>query len=422
MSNLLEKYSNIVGREVIEQLKRLAKPLRGMKVLHVNSTNKGGGVAEILQKLIPLKNELNIHAKWLVIEGDKDFFICTKNFHNALQGKKVQIPEKTIQNYERINAKNAEKFEKELNEADFVFIHDPQPAPLLSRFPNRLGKWIWRCHIDLSKPYSPIWKYLKKWVEKYDASIFSIPEFAQHLNHPQYIIKPSIDPLSEKNEELSENQINNILSKYPLSKSLPSIVQVSRFDNFKDPIGVIKAYKIAKRQHPLQLILAGGGAEDDPESEDVLKEVYEFSKNDSNIHILFLPPDAHTTINALQRRSDIIMQKSLKEGFGLTVTEGLWKEKPVIGGNVGGIRTQIINSQTGFLVSTPEGAALRINYLLSEDEKRLEMGKMGKKIVKSNFLITRHVKEYLTLMMNMRTGTDKRTEWDKYSWKEKKRL
>ena len=408
MNSLLENYAAIVGDAVIDQLKQLARPLAGMKVVHVNSTREGGGVAEILSWLVPLKKELGLAAEWEVISGDKDFYQCTKKFHNGLQGNPVLIPPAQLRAYERTNEENGERMRQALEEADFVFIHDPQPAPLLQMCPGRRGKWVWRCHIDLSHPHRAVWKYLRSFVASYDASIWSLADFAQPLPHPLYLIAPSIDPLSQKNIGLSADEVNRVYEQYGINPDLPLITQISRFDHFKDPLGVIQAYRMVKEFSPVQLVLAGGGAADDPEGEEVLREVQAAAGDDPDIHILLLPADGHREINALQRASTICVQKSTKEGFGLTVTEAMWKGKPVIGGDTGGIRLQVINHHTGFLVNTPEGAALRIRYLLKNRRKLAEMGRKANEFVFQNFLVTRHLREYLTLMIaTMQEGVER---------------
>jgi len=407
---ILDRYQGIVGEDVINSLRQLAKPLRGAKVVHVNSTREGGGVAEILHRMIPLKKELGLEPSWEVIVGDAEFYQCTKYMHNTLQGNRFEIPQPLLRRYEEINQENAERLREQLQEADFVIIHDPQPAPLLNLCPERRGKWIWRCHIDVSRPYRPVWKYIRSYVEPYDASIWSLAEFAQPIHHPLYLIRPSIDPLSEKNIELQDSELQEVTKQFGLDPDRPIIAQVSRFDRFKDPLGVIQAFLLAKTFTPLQLVLAGGGATDDPEGEEVLAEARAAAMDDPDIHILLLPSDAHRTINALQRISDIVVQKSTKEGFGLTVTEAMWKGKPVIGGDVGGIRLQVHNHHTGFLVNTPEGAALRIRYLLTHRDKLEEMGQKAHQFVLENFLITRHVREYLTLMLAILRGTEERIE------------
>lgn len=409
--SLLDDYSAVVGADVIDHLRQLARPLKGMRVVHVNSTRLGGGVAEILTKLVPLTRELEIDAHWEVITGGGDFFECTKTMHNALQGNRVDLTSNHILAYEQTNAENGERLRSTLSDAEFVIIHDPQPAGLLQHCPDRRGKWVWRCHIDASHPYRPVWRYLRNFVAPYDASIFSLASFAQALPHAQYIISPSIDPLSEKNIELPAAEIEAVRHHYDLDPARPLLLQVSRFDRFKDPVGVIEAYRLAKHFVPrVQLVLAGGSATDDPEGEQVLQEVTEAAAGDSDIRVLLLPPDAHRAINAFQRAADIVIQKSLREGFGLTVTEALWKSKPVIGGDTGGIRLQVINYHTGFLVSTPEGAALRIRYLLHGPDKMRKMGEDAREFVRENFLLTRQLREHLTLMVALLHGARDRIE------------
>ncbi len=410
MSDILERYADVAGAEVVQHLRQLAAPLKGSKVVHVNSTREGGGVAEILHKLVPLMQALEIDASWEVIKGENAFFQCTKGFHNAIQGHEVSLGPALIEAYEKANMENAETLRPILEKADFVFVHDPQPAMLLQLMPERQGKWIWRCHIDCSRPYRPVWKYLKGLVADYDASIFSLAQFAQQLPHPQYIIAPSIDPLSEKNMELPPEEIMATKERFGLDPDKPLLVQVSRFDRFKDPLGVIAAYREVKKVVPCQLVLAGGGASDDPEGEAVLEEVRMASEGDPDIHVLLLPSNAHRTINALQRAADIVLQKSIKEGFGLTVSEAMWKSKPVIGGDTGGIKLQVIDHFTGFKVKTPEGAALRIRYLLHHREKMSQMGARAKRLVRENFLLTRHLREYLALMIGVYHGLEDRVD------------
>ncbi|HOX24951.1 MAG TPA: glycosyltransferase [Candidatus Krumholzibacteria bacterium] len=411
MSGLLARYAAVAGEDVIEQLRGLARPLAGLRVVHVNSTRVGGGVAEILVKLVPFLAELGLRATWEVIEGDERFYACTKLFHNALQGFPLTPTAAQLAVYERTNRDNAESLRPALRDADVVVIHDPQPAYLRECVPERRGRWVWRCHIDLSHPHRPVWRYLLPRVAGFDASIFSLPDFVQRLPHPCYLIPPSIDPLSAKNIELEPAEIAAVRERFGLDPARYLVTQVSRFDRFKDPLGVVRAYRLAKLHVPgLQLVLAGGEAADDPEGAEVLREVQTAVGDDPDVRILLLPADAHRTINALQRASDLILQKSTREGFGLTVTEGLWKGKPVIGGNVGGIRLQVHDHQTGFLVDTPEGAALRIRYLLSHPRIRERMGERARAFVQEHYLLTRHLVEYLALFHCLLKGRAQRIE------------
>ncbi|MFU8819602.1 MAG: glycosyltransferase [Desulfurivibrio sp.] len=411
MSSLLEAYAEVAGQDAISQLEQLTRPLKGMKVVHVNSTKVGGGVAEILEKLVPLSNELGLETRWEVISGNREFYQCTKAMHNGLQGQTAPLSPAMMAAYQQTNEENAEKLRPLLEEAEVVFIHDPQPAALMQFCPQRRGRWVWRCHIDASRPYRPVWRYIRQQVAAYDASVFSLPDFAQAMPHPEYIIPPSIDPLSAKNIELPPEEIAEVRRQFELDPERPLLLQVSRFDRFKDPVGVIEAHRLACKFAPgLQLVLAGGTADDDPEGEAVLQEVRAAAGDNPDIKVLLLPPDAHRTINALQRAADIVIQKSTKEGFGLTVTEGMWKGKPVIGGDTGGIRLQVVNYHTGFLVSTPEGAALRIRYLLHRRDRMAEMGAKAHQFVRENFLLTRHLREYLTLIVGLLHGAEYRIE------------
>jgi len=410
MNQLLESYKEAVGADILHELSQLARVLKGMRIVHVNSTKTGGGVAEILMTMTHLMTALGIETHWEVINGNADFFECTKQFHNTIQGlKKTIIRPSLLKAYEETNAENAEHLRPILENADVVFIHDPQPAALISHFPNRKNKWVWRCHIDASTPNRAVWKYLRNYISQFDASVFSLADFVQPLPHPIYLIPPSIDPLTEKNKDLPKEEVDMIYNRFGIDPDRPMILQVSRFDYFKDPIGVIEAYKLAKKfKRGLQLVLAGGGAPDDPEGEIVLNEVKAAAASDPDIHVLFLPSDSHRTINALQRAADIVLQKSLREGFGLSVTEALWKKKPVIGGNCGGIRLQVFNHHTGFLVDTPEGAAERIRYLLQNPHLIHEMGEKGQRFVYENFLSTRHSRDYLTLIISLFHPTNNR--------------
>lgn len=390
----IDDYASIIGQPELDEIHFLAKHVRGKTVKMVNSTAVGGGVAEILNRLIPLLNELEVPTKWEVITGGNDFFEVTKGFHNALHGASYDLTNKIKEIFLAYNEQNRERME--FGE-DLVVIHDPQPVGLVRSKPKSHARWIWRCHIDLANPNMGVWEFLKPLVEAYDAAIFSSPSFTRRLSIPQYLFFPSIDPLSEKNKELDESFIDKVCDDFGIDRSRPILTQISRFDRLKDPVGVIEAYKLVKKYVDCQLVLAGGGASDDPEGSQVLQEVKEAADDDPDVIILDLPPWSALEINALQRASTIIIQKSLKEGFGLTVTEGLWKEKPVVAAAVGGIPTQIIHKLTGVLVHSIEGCAYQIRYLLTHPEFATQLGKNGREHAKENFLITVNLKRWLLL-------------------------
>ncbi|OGW55537.1 MAG: glycosyl transferase family 1 [Nitrospirae bacterium RBG_13_43_8] len=388
----LDDYIGIAPKIDLVLIQKLADRFAGKQFLHINSTKSGGGVAEILQRMITVLTELGINARWEVIEGDSKFFDITKKIHNALQGNPEQISEDMWQYHFEVTKRNTENLNLD---ADAVLIHDPQPAPLIEF--KKTGTWIWRCHIDVSNPIAGVWSSLKRYIEKYNATIFSVAKFARKLPLDKFIIPPAIAPLNDKNRELTGSEINKVLEKLNLPDDKPIVLQVSRFDRFKDPIGVIKAYKLVKRYNDCRLVLAGSPATDDPESDVVLNEVKKYAGNDTDIYILQLPPFSDIEINALQRAATVVIQKSLKEGFGLTVSEAMWKGKPVIGGAVGGIPLQIIHGVTGFLVNSVEGAAFRMRQLLNNPEIAKKIGETSREYVRKNFLITRQIRDYLSV-------------------------
>ena len=390
----LDDYRAIVGEGQIDTLRFLAKDLKGKSIKMVNSTAVGGGVAEMLNRLVPLLSELEVPARWDVITGGNDFFEITKAFHNALQGTLYDLTKAAQDIFLMYNEQNRERMQ--FGE-DLVVIHDPQPVALIRSRSTTPASWVWRCHIDLSNPDPQVWEFLRPFVEQYDAAIFSAQSFARQLPISQYLFYPCIDPLSEKNKELTETEIQQVCDDFGIDRSRPIVTQVSRFDRLKDPVGVVQAFKLAKKYVDCQLVLAGGGATDDPEGAAVLQEVKDAAGNDPDIIILDLPPWCAFQINAIQRASTIIVQKSLKEGFGLTVTEALWKGKPTIAGAVGGIPNQIIHKLTGVLVHSVEGCAFQIRYLLTHPEFARCVGASGHEHVKENFLMTTNVKRWLLL-------------------------
>lgn len=394
----LDDYEPIIGRSQLDELRFLARQLRTKTAKMVNSTAVGGGVAEMLNRLIPLLNELEVATKWEVITGGNDFFEVTKGFHNALHGGEYHLTREAMQIFLMYNEQNRQRMEFV---EDLFVIHDPQPAALIAAKERNRGRWIWRCHIDLSNPHPDVWGFLRPFIEQYDSAIFSSPAFSRQLAIAQYLFYPCIDPLSEKNKDLDESYIQKVCEDFGIDRSRPIVTQISRFDRLKDPVGVVQAYKLAKKYVDCQLVLAGGGATDDPEGAAVLQEVMDAAGDDPDIIILNLPPWSALEINALQRASTLVVQKSIKEGFGLTVTEGLWKGKAVIAGAVGGIPTQVIHKLTGVLVHSVEGCAYQIRYLLTHPEVARQLGRNGYEHVKENFLMTTNVKRWLLLFQLM---------------------
>jgi trehalose synthase len=340
--------------------------------------------------------DVGVATRWDVIRGGEEFFAVTKGFHNALHGAPYEGDQKWFDVFRAVNEENRKMMSFD---EDFVVIHDPQPAALVSAREGTNNKWVWRCHIDLSRPNSTVWEFLRPIVEKYDASLFSSPSFTQNLSIPQFLMFPTIDPLADKNKDLEPEFVRGVVEGFGIDPERPILTQISRFDRLKDPVGVIRAYQKVRKFFDCQLVLAGGGASDDPEGEVVLREVYEAAGKDPDIHILNLPPWSHLEINALQRGSTIVIQKSLREGFGLTVTEALWKKKPVIAGAVGGIPNQVIHKITGALVHSVEGTAYQIRFLLSNPEFARALGENGHAHVKENFLLPNNLKRYLLLFL-----------------------
>ncbi len=394
----VKDYEAIVGKSYIEELTMLANRLSGKTILNINSTFVGGGVAEILSRLVPLLNQLGVDVRWQIISGDAQFFKVTKKLHNALHGRAENISDDEFDLF-------METTERNLNQIDFsgdiLFVHDPQPAALITK-KRTIGKnWIWRCHIDISQPDSRVWKALRQFVINYDAAVFSSPNFAQVLPIRQFFAPPSIDPLSDKNKELSAEAVDAVLAKYDLDSDKAMILQVSRFDRLKDPLGVIRAFELVRRNFVCQLVLAGGIASDDPESDEVLEEVKERAAGNPDIRILDIPPESDVDINALQRAATIIMQKSLREGFALTITEALWKAKPVVASAVGGIPLQVRNKLTGLLCHSIEGAAYALRQILANPDYGRWLGRNGREHIRQHFLITREIRDYLLIFVTL---------------------
>jgi trehalose synthase len=399
----IQDYIPIVGEDSIQELYALAEGVQGNVIQNINSTSEGGGVAEILTRIIPLLRKLGIDARWDVIKGDESFFRITKSIHNALQGMNVPITKTDLGSFLEVNKRNTEEMDFY---GDIMFIHDPQPIALIDkRQDTARRKWVWRCHIDLSEPQMNIMDFLKNYIERYDRIVISSPKYARKdLNAKQVIIPPSIDPLSDKNRELPQKMIDSIINRFGIDANRPIATQISRFDKFKNPCGVIEAYKKVKDSTDFQLVLAGGGASDDPEGPDILHQITCEVEGDPDIHIIDLPAGSDLEVNALQRASTVVLQNSSREGFGLTVTEALWKAKPVIASAVGGIPLQIIHEHSGLLTKSQDETEYYLKKVLSDPGYAMRLGENGREHVRRNFLITRHIRDCLRLFRELSNG------------------
>jgi len=381
----IEDYGPLVGRERVERIREKARKFKDLRVANFNST-----VAEMISSLTLLMNSLGLRTEWRVIQGTADFFSITKKMHNALQGGKIDLSGIKKEIFEQVIYENSLR---NFLEHDFVIVHDPQPLPLIEHYEKKCP-WIWRCHIDLSRPNAELWKYLRRWIDNYDAVIVSCPEYKQEMKPPQRVFMPAINPFNIKNRELSDKEIDERLAHYKIPTDLPLVVQISRFDPWKDPEGVVKAFKLARKEVEATLVLLGNFATDDPEG----SQIFESLRACQEERILILTKGDDTAlVNALQTRAAVVLQKSLREGFGLTVAEAMWKRTPVIGGNAGGIRYQIEDGVNGFLVSSIEDAGERIVRLIKDKKLCDEMGKKARETVREKFLLSRYLEEYFDL-------------------------
>lgn len=386
----VEDYEPLIGSKSVERLLKKVEALRDLHIVNVNSTYYGGGVAEILSSLTLLMNASGIKTGWRVIEGRPDFFSITKKMHNALQGGDIKLTDLKVQIYEEVAYENAARLHLD---HDVVIVHDPQPLPLIQHF-RKKAPWVWRCHVDLSQPHPDVWDYLAPLIEQYDTVVMSLPEYAQKLGTPQRFIMPAINPFSTTNKELSEAEIADRFARYDIPTDLPLVVQISRFDRWKDPQGVIDAFTIARKQVDCTLVLVGNVATDDPEGQEVFASLCRCAGD--RIRILSVQDSA--LVNALQRRAAVVLQKSIREGFGLTVTEAMWKGAAVIGGNVGGIKHQIEDGVNGYLVDNVEAAAARIVALVEDPALRERLGRNARESVRRRFLMTRLMEDWLDLI------------------------
>jgi trehalose synthase len=392
----VEDYRRVAPPGVVDIILKLSERVRGRRLLHLSAGRFGGGAAEILHTMVPMMTELGIDAAWEITGGDPAFYSTATALQAALRGAERVLTDEALDHFVEMNRINAKKLNLD---ADLVLAHDAQPATLVQ---DRVatGRWVWRCHFDCSRPQRRAWSFLRPFVNQYDAAIFSLPAFARRLGVPKYVIYPSIDPLSEKNRELSAREIAATLASLGVPQDKPLLVQVGAFNAADDPLGVVNAYRLVKKHYDLRLVLAGAAGAD-PESPTVLAELREAAQRDPDVLVRELPPDAHLQINALQRAATIVLQKSVRESFGLGAAEAMWKGKPVIGGFVGGLPHQIVYDVTGYTVHSVEGAAFRLRHLLNNRELIARMGAAGREHVRRSFLITRHLVDYMALLIHV---------------------
>jgi trehalose synthase len=397
----LADYTHLAGRGLVEQIRELAEPVRGLRVLHISATAFGGGVSEILYSLVPLMRDVGLDAHWNVILGREEFFNVTKLLHNSLQGDENTLTEQQWEVFFAYNTMNARGLD---GDWDAIVIHDPQPLALRRNAPDRAGKWIWRCHIDLSNPNPATVERLRPLIEEYDASVWHLREYVPPgIEDGVRIVPPAIDPLSPKNMALSPEDAAFVCEQFGIDPDRPLLCQVSRFDPWKDPIGVIDAYRSVTEEVPeAQLALVGSMATDDPEGWEFFHQTYRYADGDPDIKILNnLNNVGAIEVNAFQSQSDVVLQKSTREGFGLTVSEALWKGRPTVAGNVGGIPLQIQSGVSGFLVNSPEETAEACLKVLRDPELGKRIGRAGKEYVRTHFLMPRLLRDWLRIFSEL---------------------
>ncbi|MBN2454858.1 glycosyltransferase [Candidatus Woesearchaeota archaeon] len=396
MGRLFNKYRAIVGDEAIGRIEEKASPFSEKHVVHVNSTYYGGGVAEILKSLVVLMNDIGVETGWRMLRGNPEFFEVTKRFHNGLQGEKIYLSERKKEIY--VGESKLNSLFMHIQRHDFAVIHDPQPLPLINYYKKK-GPWIWRCHIDITNPNRKIWNYLTQFIVKYDAMIVSEYRYKKKLPIPQHVIAPSIDPLDPKNMDMRDSDVAKYLRIGGIDLDKPLITQVSRFDKWKDPLGVIEVFNRVREKVDCKLLLLGNFAPDDPEGQGMYDEI--MARKGDNKDILVINQTNRRLVNAVQRASAVVIQKSIKEGFGLTVSEALWKGTPVVGSMAGGIPLQIRDGVDGYLTSNKNECAKRVIELLNNRTLAKKMGESGKEWVRKNFLTTRHMEDYLDLFASL---------------------
>ena len=403
----LADYQSIILKDLLAEIHQLAEPLQGRRVLHVNATSFGGGVAEIMYTLVPLMNDVGLDAEWQVLTADSEFFNVTKSFHNGLQGAPVELTDDVRERYEEVNRRNAERLSRHY---DFVVIHDPQPCAMRSFVDGDGGadaRWIWRCHIDTSTPNQGLYEYLLPFIRRYDRAIYTMREYAPDgIGLPVVVVPPAIDPLAPKNMTLVSDDARYIVRQFGIDVDRPLLLQVSRFDPWKDPLGVVDAYRTVKARRPeVQLALIGSMASDDPEGWDYLEKLTDYAGGDPDVFVLSnLDNIGSVEVNAFQSHAAVVIQKSTREGFGLTVSEGLWKARPVVAGNAGGIPLQVQDGDTGFLVESSEACAERCLEILDRPEWAQGLARQGKEYVRRHFLTPRLLRDYLRIFTELSDG------------------
>ncbi len=393
----LDDYRALAPEGTIDFLRRLSERIRHRTLLNVSASREVGGVAEILRGLVPLLEEVGVESTWESVDLDGGAATIGARLHHALQGGEERVPDEVFDEFRAFTRSRAAALDVS---ADMVVTHDALAGGLIDARPPE-GAWVWRCHLDVSRPQRRAWTFLRQYVLKYDAAVFSLPAFAQRLPIPQFMIYPAIDPLSDKNRELTPAEIHAVTDRLRVPRDKPILLQVGRFDRFKDPLGVIEAYRLVKRQHDCRLVLVGGAESDDPEGVELTAEVREAASHDPDLHVLELEAGDALGVNALQRAATIVLQKSTREGFGLGVAEAMWKSKPVIGGFAGGITAQVVYGVTGYSVNSVEGAAFRARQLLADPDLRARLGASAREHVRRNFLLTRHLGDTLALMATL---------------------
>jgi len=395
----LDDYTPIIGREQAQAIRELGRKLRGAVVQHINSAAVGGGVAEILKRLVPLMQDVGLRPRWDVLQGTEEFYTVTKTFHNAFHGQAVQVNERMFEIYREISRQNYQLVD---GGADFVILHDQQPLGLAEIREGHPGKWLWYCHVDPVDVDERVWNFLRSFASRCDGAIYHLPEYVKDLGNRVYVMPPAIDPLSEKNRDVTEEERREVLARLGVPDDLPLVIQVSRYDRLKDPLGVIRSFRLIRERVPCRLVLAGGGAGDDPEGMAVLEEVRREAGDDPDIFVLELPPTADLEINVLQRSAAVVIQKSVREGFGLTVTEGLWKGRPVVASPVGGIRIQVLDGQTGLAAQGDQAVAGAVVRLLQDPELAGRLGRAGREHVRQNFILPVYLKRWLEMLLEER--------------------